>query len=67
MPWVLFGDFNEIIHFDEKLGWLNRDAFQMQNFRNCLSSCGLFDLGFVKQQYTWCNGRYGEQRTLETR
>ena len=33
------------------------------NFRECLSRCGLHDLGFVGQRYTWCNGRFGEQRT----
>ena len=64
MPWVVFGDFNEILSFDEKLGWLDRDARQLEGFRECLSNCGLFDLGFVGQRFTWCNGRIGEQRTL---
>ena len=64
MPWVIFGDFNEIVHSDEKLGWLDRDARQMKGFRDCLSECGLVDLGFVGQRYTWCNSRIGEQRTL---
>ena len=41
MPWVIFGDFNEIVHPDEKLGWLDRDARQMEGFRDCLSECGL--------------------------
>ena len=36
----------------------------MEGFRECLSNCGLFDLGFVGQRFTWCNGRIGEQRTL---
>ena len=36
----------------------------MEMFRECLSGCGLFDLGFVGQHFTWCNGRLGEQRTL---
>ena len=64
MPWVVFGNFNEIVKSDEKLGWLDRDARQMEMFRECLSECGLIDLGFVGQHFTWCNGRLGEYRTL---
>lgn len=64
MLWVVFGDFNEIMHAEEKLGWLERDATQMWEFRECLSNCGLTDLGFMGQCYTWCNGRIGEQKTL---
>nr|POE82897.1 hypothetical protein CFP56_14177 [Quercus suber] len=64
MPWVVFGDFNEITHSDEKLGWLDRDADQMQAFKDCLGDCGLTNLGFVGQRYTWCNERLGAQRTL---
>ena len=64
MPWVVFGDFNEIVQSDEKLGWLDRDARQMEVFRECLIDCGLIDLGFVGRRFTWCNGRIGEQRTL---
>ena len=64
MPWIVFGDFNEITHSDEKLGWLDRDANHMRSFRECLSLCGLIDLGFVGQRFTWCNGRFGDQRTL---
>ena len=64
MPWVVLGDFNEITCTDEKLGWLDRDASQMWEFRGCLSKCGLTDLGFMGQRYTWCNGRVGDHRTL---
>ena len=64
MLWVVCGDFNEIVQSDEKLGWLDRDARQMEVFRECLSDCGLIDLGFVGQRSTWCIGRIGEQRTL---
>ena len=63
MPWVVCGDFNEIMQSDEKLGWLDRDARQMKVFRECLSDYGLIDLGFVGRRFTWCNGRIGEQRT----
>lgn len=64
LPWVVFGDFNQIFHLEEKLGWLEWDADQMRNFRECLGLCGLLDLGFVGQRFTWCNGRYREQRTM---
>ena len=64
MSWVVFGDFNKITHQDEKIGWLERDVNQMEGFRECLSRCGLFDLGFVGQLFTWCNGRLGDHRTL---
>ncbi|KAL0001855.1 hypothetical protein SO802_015636 [Lithocarpus litseifolius] len=36
----------------------------MEGFRECLSDCGLVDLGFVGQRYTWCNGRIGVHLTL---
>ena len=63
MPWVVFGDFNEITHSDEKIGWLDRDAKQMEEFRECLNKCELIDLGFTGQNYTRCNGWGGKQRT----
>ena len=36
LPCVVFSDFNEIKHPKEKLGWLDRDADQMGNFKECL-------------------------------
>lgn len=66
LPWLVCGDFNEIAHSNEKLGWKDRDAKQMGVFRETLSGCGLFDLGFVGPRFTWCNEtpRFGKQRTL---
>ena len=63
MPWIVFGNFNEIVYSHEKSEGLARDGKQMANFRDCLDRCGLFDLGFVGQRFTWCNGRHGDQRT----
>lgn len=56
LSWIVFGDFNEIVYPNEKLGRLNRDAKQMEDFRECLSRYGLFYLGFIGQRFTWCNG-----------
>lgn len=63
MPWVVFGDFNEILYSYEKLGGAKREVRQMEAFRECLNKCGLVDLGFVGQKFTWCNGRDGDSRT----
>ena len=63
MSWVVFGDFNEITHSDEKLGWLDRNLKHMEEIRECLTRCELFDLGFIGQKFTWCNGRGDRQRT----
>ena len=65
MPWIVFGDFNEIMWSNEKSGWLDRNANQMADFRDCLNRCELVDLGFIGQKFTWCNGRGGEQRTKD--
>ena len=64
MSWVVFGDFNEVTHQNEKLGWKERELKQMEGFWESLSKCGLFDLGFIGQRFMWCNGHFGEQRTL---
>ena len=64
ISWVVFGDFNEIVHLHEKLGWKEREANQMEVFKEALSVCGISDLGVVGQKYTWCNGRFGDQCTL---
>ncbi|KAL0012531.1 hypothetical protein SO802_007639 [Lithocarpus litseifolius] len=63
MPWVVMGDFNEILFSDEKLGGAEREAKQMVAFRERLNRCRLVDLGFIGQKYTWCNGRFGGERT----
>lgn len=47
MLWIVFGDFNKIVHPSEKSGGQVRDVKQMEGFRNCLGRCGLMDMGFV--------------------
>ena len=59
MPWVVFRDFNEILNSDEKLGWLERDARQMEGFRECLSTCGLIDLGLWVRDLPGVMGELG--------
>ena len=53
VPWLCGGDFNEILKSHEKLGGRLRPYGQMQNFREILDECGLLDLGFVGNKFTW--------------
>jgi hypothetical protein len=46
LPWLLMGDFNEILFSDEKEGGNPRPQHYMQAFRDTLTECGLEDIGY---------------------
>ncbi|KAL0451955.1 UNVERIFIED_CONTAM: hypothetical protein Slati_1173600 [Sesamum latifolium] len=56
-PWLCAGDFNEILEHSEKKGGPMRAEWQIRNFRTCIADCGLHDLGFCGDSYTWCNNQ----------
>ena len=49
-PWVLLGNFNDMLSKDEKLGGLLINPSRIRAFRNCLDNCGLMYLGFHSQK-----------------
>ena len=55
LPWVLFGDFNDMLLDDEKLGGLPLNRTNVSAFRACMDNCGLIDLGFQGTRFTWTN------------
>ncbi|KAL8506330.1 hypothetical protein ACS0TY_017266 [Phlomoides rotata] len=55
LPWLCVGDFNEILDDSEKLGGSLRNDNRMRDFPYSLETCGLVDLGFVGQKFTWSN------------
>ena len=59
LPWLCAGDFNEILWSHEKTGLSHRREVQMLAFRNVLDECGLMDLGFVGDKFTWKGKRAG--------
>jgi hypothetical protein len=61
LPWVLIGDFNEILFSHEKEGGNPRPLNFMQNFRDVLTDCNLHDIGFLGDQFTWRRGRIRER------
>ncbi|CAM8943685.1 unnamed protein product [Rhodiola kirilowii] len=60
IPWVVIGDFNEVISSSEVYGSRGRQNWQMENFRRALEECGLSDLGFSGYPFTFSNRREGE-------
>ncbi|XP_009622845.1 uncharacterized protein [Nicotiana tomentosiformis] len=57
LPWVVGGDFNIIMHEDEKISVLLMYPPEYEDFAFCVISCGLFDLGYKGIPFTWWNGR----------
>lgn len=61
VPWVILGDFNEILHMDDRIG---RKALQTPSadFLQWVSNCGLEDVRFTGCRYTWTNKQDSENR-----
>ena len=59
LPWIYFGDFNEILSMNKKMGGVQRSQRQMDEFRDAVNSYGFKDLGYNGFDYTWCNMQEG--------
>ncbi|XP_075108842.1 uncharacterized protein LOC142180692 [Nicotiana tabacum] len=59
-PWLVGSDFNVIWDEEEKFGGLPVLLDEIDDFRHCVNTCNLFDLGFKGNIFTWWNGRVEE-------
>ena len=69
VPWVVAGDFNDILSSHEKLSSTPANSRRMNAFHNCLDACNLLDLGFNGPRFTWTNKKrprscHGETRSI---
>ncbi|KAA3452465.1 reverse transcriptase [Gossypium australe] len=64
-PWLVCGDFNEILYGCEKKGGLPRDEKKMEEFRQVLEDCQLADLGYSGNWFTWERGNLPETNIQE--
>lgn len=56
-PWLVLGDFNEMINQGEKLGGRPIKKNRAHLYAATMNACNLLDLGFHGQKYTWSNMR----------
>ncbi|XP_030934127.1 uncharacterized protein LOC115959733 [Quercus lobata] len=57
LPWLLLGDFNELLSSGDKLGGNPLNLRRVQLFKDCLDTYGMVDLGFHGPRFTWVNKR----------
>ncbi|KAA3467329.1 reverse transcriptase [Gossypium australe] len=64
-PWLVKGDFNEIMYTFEKVGGIPRDERKMEAFRETLEDCQLEDIGYSEVWFTWERGNFAETNIKE--
>ena len=65
MPWLLLGDFNEVLSSEDKFGGRSINLNRALDFKECLDTCSLLDLGFSGPKFTWSNLRQVSDLFLE--
>lgn len=53
LPWLIVGDFNDILAGSEKIGGRPVDMRRCNGFSNWIQNCGLIDFGSVGPKFTW--------------
>lgn len=53
LPWIIGGDFNEILISEEKLGGTERNQHHINAFRTTIDNCSVIDLGSPADLFTW--------------
>lgn len=46
LPWIMMGDFNEVLLGSEKFGGRPVNIRRALKFQDCLDACGMIDIGF---------------------
>ncbi|KAL8156414.1 hypothetical protein AgCh_001488 [Apium graveolens] len=57
LPWCIIGDFNDMMSADEKRRGRPHPFHLIQDFVDVVNECGLRDLGYVGDKYTWEKSR----------
>lgn len=53
LPWVIKGDYNDLLHQNEKRGHHPHPNWLVTGFSEAVADCGFQDFAFTGNQYTW--------------
>ncbi|XP_034211169.1 uncharacterized protein LOC117624139 [Prunus dulcis] len=59
MPWLIAGDFNDMLKTDEKMG--GTPLHRLRGFKKWFDENNMIDLGFSGPKFTWTNNRVFER------
>ncbi|KAJ9548141.1 hypothetical protein OSB04_020684 [Centaurea solstitialis] len=65
LPWVVMGDFNDLLSQEEKQGLHEHPDWCIQGFRETLSDCRLMDLSMHGFPFTWSRHKGKPNEVLE--
>ncbi|KAK4721641.1 hypothetical protein R3W88_011874 [Solanum pinnatisectum] len=55
-PWLVMGDFNSILHVEDRIMGSQVQETELRDFKQCLLDTRLTKLKTVGRNYTWTNG-----------
>ncbi|GKV09429.1 hypothetical protein SLEP1_g20934 [Rubroshorea leprosula] len=61
LPWLISGDFNDLLHLDEKLGGTSQPNWMLHGFKEVVDACDLAEVQMVGGQFTWRRGGVKEK------
>ena len=65
LPWIMAGDFNELLIDKDKFEGRGVSINRSLAFKDCLDRCSMVDMGFFGPRYTWTNKREISNLILE--
>ncbi|XP_075479011.1 uncharacterized protein LOC142519881 [Primulina tabacum] len=66
LPWCVIGDFNDLLHTEDKRGLVDHPEWLFRGFRDTINECALQELKLQGYPFTWFRCR-GKPNAIEER
>lgn len=61
-PWLVIGDFNNVLSVEDRRGGQPVLAHEFQAFNECIDQCMLSQMRWIGDHFTWCNRQTNDNR-----